>query len=153
MHVSCNFEKEIDGTSQPMGTIIREANRKNTNEIHDEIHNYADEGYKKQIGPLKNFARLPRFLRAIFISPMLNNPNKIAKQGFNRIITSMGMFGAGGGHVIPYQHCSLCISIAGFTRKLALLTIKLSPANFSLLLLLLTMILPMAPQPHVLHSF
>ena len=130
MHVSCNFEKEIDGTSQPMGTIIREANRKNTNEIHDEIHNYADEGYKKQIGPLKNFARLPRFLRAIFISPMLNNPNKIAKQGFNIIVTSMGMFGAGGGHVIPYQHASLCISVGGITRKPGVVDDQIEPREF-----------------------
>ncbi len=117
MHVSCNVEKEIDGQSQPMGLVIRQANRKEINEIHDEIHNYADEGYKEQVEPMKNFARLPRFLRAILMSPMFNNPNTIAKQGFNIIVTSVGMFGAGGGHVIPYQHASLCISVGGITKK------------------------------------
>jgi len=117
MHVSCNVEKEIDGQNQPMGLVVRQANRKNINEIHDEIHNYATEGFKEQIEPLKKFAKLPRFLRSIFISSMLYNPNKIAKQGFNIIVTSMGMFGAGGGHIIPYQHCSLCISVGGITRK------------------------------------
>lgn len=130
MHVSCNVEKEIDGNSQPMATIIRQANRKNIDEIHDEIHSYAEEGYKTQIGPLKNFAGLPGFVRALFISPMLHNPDKIAKQGFNIIVTSMGMFGAGGGHVIPYQHASLCISVGGITRKPGMVEDQIEPREF-----------------------
>ena len=117
MHVSCNVEEEIDGQNQPMGLVVRQANRKNITEIHDEIRSYATEGFKEQIEPLKKFAKLPGFLRSVFISSMLFNPNKIVKQGFNIIVTSMGMFGAGGGHIIPYQHCSLCISIGGITRK------------------------------------
>jgi len=130
MHVNCNVEKEIDGQSQPMGLVIRQANRKNIDEIHDEIHSYAEEGYKKQIGPMKNFARLPRFLRAIFISPMMNNPNTIAKRGFNIIVTSMGMFGAGGGHVIPYQHASLCISVGGITKKPGMVDDHVEPREY-----------------------
>jgi pyruvate/2-oxoglutarate dehydrogenase complex dihydrolipoamide acyltransferase (E2) component len=130
MHVSCNVEKEIDGQSQPMAHIIRRANRKNISDIHDEIHSYAKEGFKKQIGLLKNFAKLPRFLRAIFFSSMLFNPNKIAKQGFNIIVTSMGMFGAGGGHIIPYQHCSLCISVGGITRKPGIVDDHIEPREY-----------------------
>jgi pyruvate/2-oxoglutarate dehydrogenase complex dihydrolipoamide acyltransferase (E2) component len=130
MHISCNVEKEIDGQSQPMGFVIRQANRKNINEIHIEIHNYADEGYKEQIGPMKNFARLPRFLRVMLMSPMFNNPNTIAKQGFNIIVTSMGMFGAGGGHVIPFQHASLCISVGGITKKPGLVGDQMEPREF-----------------------
>jgi pyruvate/2-oxoglutarate dehydrogenase complex dihydrolipoamide acyltransferase (E2) component len=117
MHVSCNVEKEIEGQSQPMGLVIRQANKKGIGEIHDEIHSYAKEGFKKQIGTLKQFAKLPRFLRAIFFSSKLSNPNWVAKEGFNIIVTSMGMFGAGGGHLIPYQHCSLCISVGGITIR------------------------------------
>ncbi len=117
MHVSCNVEKEIDGQSQPMGLVVRQANRKDIDEIHDEIHSYATEGFLKQIGPLRTLAKLPRFMRAIVFSSKLSNPNWIASQGFNIIVTSMGMFGAGGGHLIPYQHCSLCISVGGITRK------------------------------------
>ena len=130
MHISCNVEKEIDGQSQPMGLVVRQANKKNINEIHDEIHSYATEGFKKQIGPLKKFAKLPRFLRSIFISSMLFNPNKVAKQGFNIIVTSMGMFGAGGGHIIPYQHCSLCISVGGITRKPGIIEDRIEPREY-----------------------
>jgi pyruvate/2-oxoglutarate dehydrogenase complex dihydrolipoamide acyltransferase (E2) component len=130
MHVSCNVEKEIDGQSQPMGTVIRQANRKTVNEIHDEIHSYADEGYKKQIGQMKFIAKIPRFLRAIFISLMLNNPNMITKRGFNIIVTSMGMFGAGGGHVIPYQHASLCISVGGITKKPGMVDDQVEPREY-----------------------
>lgn len=130
MHVSCNVEKEIDGQSQPMAIVIRQANRKTINEIHDEIHGYAEEGYKQQIGPLKNFARFPRFLRALLISPMLKNPNRIAKQGFNIIVTSVGMFGAGGGHVIPYQHASLCISVGGLTQKPGIVDEHIKPREY-----------------------
>lgn len=130
MHISCNVEKEIEGQSQPMATVIRQANRKSIFEIHDEIHSYANEGYKEQIGSLKTFAKFPRFIRALFISPMLNNPNRIAKQGFNIIVTSMGMFGAGGGHIIPFQHASLCISVGGITKKPGLVGDRVEPREF-----------------------
>jgi len=130
MHVSCNVEKEIDGQSQPMGVVIRQTNRKSIEEIHNEIHGYAEEGYKEQIGSMKNFAKLPRFLRSIFISSMISKPNIIAKQGFNIIVTSMGMFGAGGGHVIPYQHASLCISIGGITRKPGIVNDRIEPREY-----------------------
>ena len=130
MHVSCNVEKEIDGQSQPMGLVVRQANRKNIDEIHAEIHSYATEGFKDQIEPMKKFAMLPRFVRSIFISSMLFNPNKIAKQGFNIIVTSMGMFGAGGGHIIPYQHCSLCISVGGITRKPGIVDDRIEPREY-----------------------
>jgi len=130
MHISCNVEKEIDGQSQPMGLVVRQANRKNINQIHDEIHSYAEEGFKKQIEPMKKFAKLPRFLRAIFLSPAFSNPNWIAKQGFNIIVTSMGMFGAGGGHIIPYQHCSLCVSVGGITRKPGIVDDRIEPREY-----------------------
>jgi hypothetical protein len=100
-----------------MATIIRQANRKTIDEIHEQIHSYAEEGYREQVEGMKKFARFPRFVRKMFMSPMFNNPNTIARQGFNIIVTSMGMFGAGGGHVIPFQHASLCISVGGITRK------------------------------------
>jgi len=130
MHVSCNVEKEIDGQSQPLGLVVRQANRKNINEIFDEIHSYATEGFKEQVEPMKKFAKLPRFLRSIFMSPMFYNPNTIAKQGFNIIVTSMGMFGAGGGHVIPYQHCTLCISVGGITRKPGMVEDRMEPRKY-----------------------
>ena len=79
---------------------------------------------------MKQFARLPRFVRAIFISPMLSNPNTIAKRGFNIIVTSMGMFGAGGGHVIPYQHAALCISVGGITEKPGLVGDRVEPREY-----------------------
>jgi len=130
MHILCDVEKEIDGQSQPMGLVVRQVNRKNIDEIHGEILSYATEGFKKQIEPMKKFAKFPRFLRSIFISSMLFNPKKIAKQGFNIIVTSMGMFGAGGGHIIPYQHCSLCISVGGITRKPGIVDNRVEPREY-----------------------
>ena len=130
MHISCNVEKEIDGQSQPMATIIRQANRKTIDEIHEQIHSYAEEGYKEQVEGMKKFARFPRFVRKMFMSPMFNNPNTIARQGFNIIVTSMGMFGAGGGHVIPFQHASLCISVGGITRKPGMVGEQVEPREF-----------------------
>jgi len=130
MHVSCNVEKEIDGQSQPMGLFVHQANRKSIDEIHNEIHNYAEVGFKEQVEPLKRFAKLPRFLRTLFLSPAFSSPNWIVKQGFNIIVTSMGMFGAGGGHVIPYQHCSLCISVGGITRKPGIVENRMEPREY-----------------------
>ena len=120
MHVSCNVEKDIEGQKQPMAVIIHQANRKEISEIQNEIHNYATEGYKAQLGTAKRFAKFPRFVRKFLISYMLFNPDRIVKEGLNIIVTSMGMFGAGGGHIIPYQHSSLCISVGGITKKPAI---------------------------------
>jgi pyruvate/2-oxoglutarate dehydrogenase complex dihydrolipoamide acyltransferase (E2) component len=130
MHISCNVEKEIEGQSQPMATIIRQANQKSINEIHEQIHSYAEEGYKEQVEPMKKFARFPWFLRKIFMAPLFKNPDAIAKQGFNIIVTSMGMFGAGGGHVIPFQHASLCISVGGITKKPGIFGDRVEPREF-----------------------
>ena len=130
VHVFCDVEAEIDGQSQPTGIVVRQANRKDIIEIHEEIHSYATEGFKKQIEPMKRFVKFPRFLRSIFMSSMLFDPNKIAKQGFNTIVTSMGMFGAGGGHIVPYQHCSLCISVGGIIRKPGIVDDRVEPREY-----------------------
>jgi pyruvate/2-oxoglutarate dehydrogenase complex dihydrolipoamide acyltransferase (E2) component len=42
----------------------------------------------------------------------------------------MGMFGAGGGHIIPYQHSSLCISVGGITRKPGIVDDRIEPREY-----------------------
>jgi pyruvate/2-oxoglutarate dehydrogenase complex dihydrolipoamide acyltransferase (E2) component len=103
---------------------------KRIDEIHDEIHSYAEEGCKSQIGILRIFAKLPRFMRAIFFTSKLTDTKWTAKQGFNIIVTSMGMFGAGGGHIIPYQHSSLCIAVGGITRKPDIVDDRIEPREY-----------------------
>ena len=40
------------------------------------------------------------------------------------------MFGAGGGHIIPYQHCSLCISVGGIASKPGIVEDRIEPREY-----------------------
>ena len=60
----------------------------------------------------------------------INNPKWIVNDGFNVIFTSVGMFGAGGGHILPYTDGSLCIGVGGITRKPGIVEDRVEPREF-----------------------
>jgi pyruvate/2-oxoglutarate dehydrogenase complex dihydrolipoamide acyltransferase (E2) component len=39
-------------------------------------------------------------------------------------------YGAGGGHVIPYQHTSLCIFVGGITKKPGMVDDQVEPRKY-----------------------
>ena len=46
------------------------------------------------------------------------------------MLTSVGMFGAGGGHVVPYQDFTLCVGIGGITKKPGIVGDQIEPREF-----------------------
>jgi hypothetical protein len=130
MHVNCMVETEIDGQSQPLALIVRQANRKGVVEINGELAGFTEDQKQEQIGRVRTYSKLPRFIRSRFWHYLTNNPKRIVNDGYNVLLTSVGMFGAGGGHVIPYTDASLCIGVGGITRKPGIVDERIEPREF-----------------------
>jgi pyruvate/2-oxoglutarate dehydrogenase complex dihydrolipoamide acyltransferase (E2) component len=130
IHVNCMVETEIDGESQPGALIVRQANRKNVVEISEELADFKAEENQEQIDRVQLYAKLPRFIRSIFLNYVMNNPKRIASDWYNVLLTSVGMFGAGGGHIIPYTDASLCIGVGGITKKPGVVEGRVEPREF-----------------------
>ena len=130
MHVSCMVEAEIDGQSHPLALNVRQANRKGVVEINGELAGFTEEQKQKQIGRTRMYSKLPRFIRSRVMHYFFNNPEWIVNDGFNVLLTSVGMFGAGGGHIIPYTDASLCIGVGGITRKPGIVGDRIEPREF-----------------------
>ena len=52
MHVSCMVESEVDGQSQPLALIVRQANRKDVFEINGELAGFTEEQKQEFLVPL-----------------------------------------------------------------------------------------------------
>jgi len=130
MHVNCMVETEIDGQSQPSALIVRQANRKGVVEINRELAGFREENEQEQIGRMRMYSRLPRFIRSRFWHHFTHNPKRIVNDGYNVILTSVGMFGAGGGHIVPYTDASLCIGVGGITKKPGIVGDRIEPREF-----------------------
>lgn len=130
MHVNCMVEAEIDGQSLPSALIVRQANRKGVVEISGELAGFREANGQEQIGRIRTYSRLPRFIRSRFWHHIMSNPERIVNDGYNVLVTSVGMFGAGGGHIIPYTDASLCIGVGGITRKPGIVEERIEPREF-----------------------
>lgn len=130
MHVNCMVEAEIDGQSQPLALIVRQANRKGLDEINGELADFKEEKDQGQIGRVRMYSKLPRFIRSRFWHYFMNNPKRIVNDGYNVLVTSVGMFGAGGGHIIPYTDASLCIGVGGIMKKPGIVEERIEPREF-----------------------
>ena len=127
IHVACMVEAEVDGQSHPLSCPIRNANRKTVDEIHGMLRDFTDEDKQTQIDTIRKFARVPRAFRATFVSTFTRNPAFIVSQGFNLLFTSIGKFGAGGGHLIPYTQYSPCIGVGGIATKPGIVGDRIEP--------------------------
>lgn len=130
VHVNCMVEIEADGQSHPLSCIIRQANMKGVREINEGLQAFTEEKKREQLAIIRKYAKLPRTVRSLFISSFSNNPDKVVSGGFNVLVTSVGMFGAGGGHLIPYTDASLCIGVGGITRKPGVVEDRIEPRDF-----------------------
>lgn len=129
-HVNCMVETEIDGQSQPSAFIVRQANRKGVVEISGELAGFKEENDREQIGRIRMYSRLPRFIRSRIWHYFMSNPKRIVDDGYKVLLTSVGMFGAGGGHIIPYTDASLCIGVGGITKKPGIVEERIEPREF-----------------------
>lgn len=112
------IEAKTDGVAIPH--IIRAANRKAFREIHDEIRAIqAKPARSAQSGGLVVWAqRVPAFVRDLFYWAVRQNPRWLKEIQGTAIVTSVGMFGQGGGWGITFlPYHTLGLTVGGIATK------------------------------------
>jgi pyruvate/2-oxoglutarate dehydrogenase complex dihydrolipoamide acyltransferase (E2) component len=100
--------------------IIRAANNKNVLEISDEIRAVQmNPGTSQQSGGIIAFApRIPRFIRLLFFWILKLKPLWFQQMAGTVVVTSVGMFGKGGGWGIGFLPThNLGITVGGINQK------------------------------------
>jgi len=100
--------------------IIRRANHKPVTEISAEIRTVqAQPSSSEQAGKLTAFApRIPRFVRLLFFRILKMNPHWFKQMSGTVVLTSVGMFGKGGGWGIGFLPThNLGLTVGGITAK------------------------------------
>ncbi len=100
--------------------IIRRANHKPVTEISEEIRAVqVHPGSSEQAGQLRAFApRIPRFGRLLFFRMLKMNPHWFKRIAGTVVLTSVGMFGKGGGWGIGFLPThNLGITVGGINEK------------------------------------
>ena len=100
--------------------IIRSTNRKSVSDISHEIRSIQSNPDKsQQHGKLIALApKMPRFLRLFFFWILKKNPFWFKRMEGTTVVTSVGMFGKGGGWGIGFLPThTLGLTVGGITRK------------------------------------
>jgi pyruvate/2-oxoglutarate dehydrogenase complex dihydrolipoamide acyltransferase (E2) component len=112
------IEPERDRVAIPH--IIREANRRTVRDISDEIRGIqAQPGSSEQRGALVKLApRVPRSVRLLFFWVVKKNPHWFKRLQGTVVVTSVGMFGKGGGWGIGFLPThNLGLTVGGIVQK------------------------------------
>jgi pyruvate/2-oxoglutarate dehydrogenase complex dihydrolipoamide acyltransferase (E2) component len=100
--------------------IIRQANRRSVGDISDEIRSIqARPERSEQHGVLVSLApRIPRFARLLFFWAVKKNPHWFKRFEGTVVVTSVGMFGKGGGWGIGFLPThTLGLTVGGMAQK------------------------------------
>ena len=113
------IERIVDGEIWPTYHIIRGANKKSLNKIHEEIRTaqVKDVYINNTKKLMKKFLKVPKFLRMPIRKIVQKNPFIIRKNMGTIVVTSIGMFGMGSGYGIPYVGQTLSVTVGGISRK------------------------------------
>jgi len=116
--VNTLFEVEIDGKKTIRPHILRGVNKKTFREIHKEIRTFQQEHKSSRESKfIEWFVRLPGFARRLFLWVLFKNPQRIKEYYGTVLLTSIGMFGAGGGWGIPVPNHTLQLTLGGIVKK------------------------------------
>jgi pyruvate/2-oxoglutarate dehydrogenase complex dihydrolipoamide acyltransferase (E2) component len=118
--VSTPIEQDLGGQKQPIVYIVRAANTKTFLEVHQELRHAQAEaiektwvGWRFTLMPLMVF----RIFWPIFWWVMGRTPRAQKKYGGTVGVTSVGMFGKGGGWGIPITEHTLDLTLGGIAEK------------------------------------
>jgi pyruvate/2-oxoglutarate dehydrogenase complex dihydrolipoamide acyltransferase (E2) component len=100
--------------------IIRAANRKTVREISDEIRSIQSQPKKseQQSSLLALATYFPRFARLLFFWALKKNPEWVKRLEGTTVVTSVGMFGKGGGWGIGFLPVhTMGLTVGGIVQK------------------------------------
>ncbi len=93
-------------------------NRKSLREIHKEIRAFQTEHENgREAGFIGWFVLLPTFIRRFFLGMLFKNPHWLKDMNHTISLTSVGMFGHGGGWGIPASNHTLHITLGGIAQR------------------------------------
>jgi pyruvate/2-oxoglutarate dehydrogenase complex dihydrolipoamide acyltransferase (E2) component len=120
--VNTMFEVEVDGRKMIRPHVIRAANKKTARAIHEEIRAF-QKGHAagQEARFIEKFVLLPGFVRRLFLRLLLKSPQRLKAMNGTVALTSVGMFGAGGGWGLPVSNHTLQITLGGIAARPALL--------------------------------
>ena len=93
-------------------------NKKTLRELHLEIRAFQQEHTSSQESKFIDwFVLLPGFARRLFLWALFKQPQRIKEYYGTVLVTSVGMFGTGGGWGIPVLNHTLQLTLGGIARK------------------------------------
>lgn len=117
--VSTTVERDVDGSKQVIPYVVRAANDKALLDIHREIRGtQARASTEAGVFPLMRlFVALPLFLRSFIFRVMDRFPHVMKENVGTAMLTSVGMFGSGGGWGIPVATHTLNVTVGGIIER------------------------------------
>jgi pyruvate/2-oxoglutarate dehydrogenase complex dihydrolipoamide acyltransferase (E2) component len=121
--VNTQIEVEVEGQKIVKSMIVRAANRKSVGQISEEITRgrstdpAANPDAERRYRGTLTFLRIPRPLRSLAWRAVMSQPRWFKRFGGTVGMSSIGMFGPGGGWGIPIAPPTLMITIGGITTK------------------------------------
>lgn len=117
--VSTTVEREVDGSKQVIPYIVRAANSKSMLDVHREIRGtQSSTPTEAGVFPLMRiFVALPLFLRSRIFRIMDRFPHVMKGNIGTVMLTSVGMFGSGGGWGIPVATHTLNVTVGGIVNR------------------------------------
>ena len=116
--VNMLFEVEVAGKKTIRPHILRGINKKSVGEIHEEIRAFQKQHQSSQESKFIDwFVQLPGVIRRLFLWALFKNPPLLKEYYGTVLVTSIGMFGTGGGWGIPVPNHSLQLTLGGIGEK------------------------------------
>lgn len=128
--VNTMIEMEFEGRKIVLPHFVRAANKRTMREIHDEIRAVQTQPRHTREFGLRWFVNLPQFARDIFYGFVFRNPQWLKKTFCTVGLTSVGMFGMGGGWAIPFLTHTLDIAVGGIATKPTLVDGRVEPHEY-----------------------
>ena len=118
--VNTQVEMELDGQKIVKSLLIRAANGKSVQQITAEIRRAqqeTDPGSEQRYRGTMVFLSLPRLVRALPWRAVMANPWLYKRLGGTVAVSSVGMFGSGGGWAIPITPATLMLTLGGISLE------------------------------------
>lgn len=129
--VNTMFEVEVDRRKIIRPHIVRAVNKKSLRDIHEEIRTFQNEHERgREANFIDWFVLLPAFIRRFILGILFKNPQLLKEMNGTVSLTSVGMFGSGGGWGIPVSNHTLQITLGGISEKPVLIDGQLENREF-----------------------
>jgi len=129
--VNVLVEREIDGERVGVPHVVRAANRRSLQSIHDDIRAaQADPGEGRQTGLASLGLRLPGPIRRQFWRLPQLFPRYWKRVAGTVAVTAVGMFGTGGGWGISPTNYTLQLTVGGIDRKPGVVDDEIEPREY-----------------------